>query len=43
MVNVHADKPVGEFVAHVAGILEGVLDRLGPVVKAVANALGENI
>jgi hypothetical protein len=43
VVNVHADELVGEITAHVAGVLEGVLDGFGAVVEAVLDAAGEDV
>src|SRR5262249_28461612 len=43
MVDIHADEFIGEVAAHVAGVLERVLNGFFPVIKAVANAVGEDL
>jgi hypothetical protein len=42
VVDIHADEFVGEVFAHVAGVLEGVLDGFGAMFEAVADAGFEN-
>src|SRR5271157_5016719 len=43
VVDVHADKPVGQITTHVPRVLEGVLDGLSPMCEAEANAGGEEV
>src|SRR5688572_3382548 len=43
MVDVHCDEPIGEIEAHVAGELQGVLHRLGPMIEAELDAGGEEV
>lgn len=42
VVDVHTDEAVGEIAAHVACVLEGVLDGFGAVIEAVLDASGED-
>ena len=43
MINIHSDELVGQVSAHIARILQRVLDCLGPVFKAETDAGGQDI
>ena len=43
MVHIHADESVGHLPAHVARVLQRMLNRLGPVFQAVADAGAQDI
>jgi len=41
MIDIHADELIRQFTSHVPGVLQGVPDRLRPVVKTELNAVGQ--
>ena len=43
MVDVHADEFISEFTAHVAGVLESVLNRFFAMIETVLDAGGKDL